>query len=143
MQFFDRARRYLANVTFAPNVAAAVFLLPLIGLPLLAAGSGPAPAIGAALLGLALGAESDLVAFLATRYFGQRAFGEIYGYLFMTFVIGSSIGQFLGDVSFDRLGSYLPALIGYAIALIAAAFLVNRLGPYAYLRQRGVDSNPL
>jgi MFS family permease len=134
---------FLLDRFFAPYVAAAFFLLPPIGLPLLAAGSGPAPAIGAALLGLALGAEIDLTAFLATRYFGQRAFGEIYGYLFMTFVIGSSIGQFFGDVSFDRLGSYSPALIGYALALIAGAFLVNRLGPYVYLPQRRVGANSL
>jgi hypothetical protein len=39
----------------------------------------------------------------------------------------------LGDVSFDGIGSYTPALIGYAVALVGAAFLVNRLGPYVYL----------
>jgi predicted MFS family arabinose efflux permease len=133
----------LLDRIFAPYVAAAFFLAPLIGLPLLTIGSGAAPAFGAALLGLALGAEIDLVAFLTTRYLGQRAFGEIYGYLFMTFVIGSSIGQFLGDVSFDGLGSYTPALVGYAAALVAATFLVNCLGPYVYMPQQRIGSNPL
>jgi hypothetical protein len=57
----------------------------------------------------------------------------------MAFVLGSSAGQFLGDVSFDGLGSYTPALIGYAVGLIAAAFLINCLGPYAYLPQRRVE----
>jgi len=104
-------------------------------LPLLASGSGLSPAIGAALLGLALGAEIDLIAFLTTRYLGQRAFGEIYGYLFTAFLLGASVGGFSADVSFDRLGSYTPALIGYAGALVGAAFLVNRLGPYVYQPQ--------
>ena len=125
----------LLDRVFAPHVAAAFFLAPLAGLPLLASGSGLSPAIGAALLGLALGAEIDLIAFLTTRYLGQRAFGEIYGYLFMAFLLGSSVGGFSADVSFDRLGSYAPALIGYAGALVGAAFLVNRLGPYVYLPQ--------
>lgn len=123
---------FLLDRIFAPYVATAFFLAPIAGLPLLPTGSGATPAIGAALLGLALGAEIDLIAFLTTRYLGQRAFGEIYGYLFMAFVFGSSIGQFLGDLSFDGLGSYSPALVGYAVALIAGAFLVNRLGPYVY-----------
>jgi hypothetical protein len=123
---------------FAPYVATAFFLTPLASLPLLATGSGPAPAIGAVLLGLALGAEIDLIAFLTTRYLGQRAFGEIYGYLFMTFVLGSSIGQFIADVSFDRMGSYTPALIGFALALVSAALLVVRLGPYVYLPRRAI-----
>ena len=128
----------LLDRIFAPYVAAAFFLAPVVGLPLLTTGSGVAPAIGAALLGLALGAEIDLIAFLTTRYLGQRAFGEIYGFLFMTFVLGSSIGQFVGDLSFDGLGSYTPALIGYAVALIAGAFLVNYLGSYVYLPQQRV-----
>jgi predicted MFS family arabinose efflux permease len=125
----------LLDRVFAPQVAAAFFLAPLAGLPLLASGSGLSPAIGAALLGLALGAEIDLIAFLTTRYLGQRAFGEIYGYLFMAFILGASVGGFSADVSFDRLGSYTPALIGYAGALVGAAFLVCRLGPYVYLPQ--------
>jgi hypothetical protein len=72
---------------------------------------------------------------LTTRYLGQRAFGEIYGYLFMAFILGASVGGFGADVSFDRLGSYTPALIGYAGALVGAAFLGNRLGPYVYQPQ--------
>ena len=115
------------------------FIAPLAGLPLLASGSGLSPAIGAALLGLALGAEIDLIAFLTTRYLGQRAFGEIYGYLFMAFVLGSSLGQFMADVSFDRLGSYTPALTGFAASLVAAVVIVNRLGPYVYQARRPVS----
>jgi predicted MFS family arabinose efflux permease len=117
---------------FAPNVASAFFLVQFISFPLLAAGAGLEPAIGAALLGFALGAEIDLIAFLTTRYLGQQAFGEIYGYHFMAFVTGSSVGQFIADVSFDRLGSYTPAPFGFAVALLAAVVLVNRLGPYVY-----------
>jgi len=132
----------LLDRIFAPHVAAGFFIAPLAGLPLLASGSGLSPAIGAVLLGLALGAEIDLIAFLTTRYLGQRAFGEIYGYLFMAFVLGSSVGQFIADLSFDRLGSYTPALTGFAVALMAAVVLVNRLGPYVYLPRRRIGSDP-
>jgi hypothetical protein len=53
----------------------------------------------------------------------------------MAFILGASVGGFSADVSFDRLGSYTPVLIGYAGALVGAAFLVNRLGPYVYRPQ--------
>jgi hypothetical protein len=124
---------------FAPHVAVTFFLAPLAGLPLLVGGSGLSPAIGAALLGLALGTEIDLIAFLTSRYLGQRAFGEVYGYLFTAFVAGSSLGQFMADVSFDGLGSYAPAFVGFAASLMAAVVLVNRLGPYVYQAQRRVS----
>jgi predicted MFS family arabinose efflux permease len=133
----------LLDRVFAPCVAAAFFMAPLAGLPLLAVGSGLSPVIGAALLGLALGAEIDLIAFLTTRYLGQRAFGEIYGYLFTAFVLGSSVGQFIADLSYDRLGSYTPALIGFAFALVAAALLVNRLGQYVYLPRLRIAPEPI
>jgi MFS family permease len=130
----------LLDRIFAPHIAAAFFLAPLAGLPLLTSGSGLSPVIGAALLGLALGAEIDLIAFLTTRYLGQSAFGEIYGYLFMAFVLGSSVGQFIADLSFECLGSYTPALTGFAVALISATVLVNRLGPYVYLAHRRIGT---
>ncbi len=123
---------YLVDRIFAPYVASVFFLAPIAGLALLAGTSGPLPAIGVVLLGLGLGTEIDLIAFLVSRYFGQRAFGELYGYFFMVFGIGSSLGRYLGGLVFDLVGSYTPALIGAAVALLAAVALVNRLGVYVY-----------
>lgn len=123
---------FLVDRIFAPYVATVFFLAPFASFLLLANASGVLLAAGIAGLGLALGAEIDLIAFLTTRYLGQRAFGEIYGYFFMAFVFGSTIGQFLADLSFDQAGSYTPALIGSAAALMLAIGLINSLGPYIY-----------
>jgi predicted MFS family arabinose efflux permease len=123
---------YLVDRIFAPYVATAFFLAPFASFMLLATASGPLLVLGVAALGLALGAEIDLIPFLTTRYLGQCAFGEIYGYFFMAFTLGTSSGQFLADVSFDRAGSYTPALIGAGLALLLAIGLVNSLGPYTY-----------
>jgi MFS family permease len=90
------------------------------------------PAVGVILMGMGLGTEIDLIAFLVTRYFGQRSFGQIYGYFFMIFGLGSSFGRFLAGLIFDLAGSYNPALIGAALALVIAVILVNRLGSYLY-----------
>jgi len=84
------------------------------------------------LFGLGLGTEIDLIAFMVSRYFGQRSFGELYGYFFMVFGLGSSFGRFLGGYIFDLTGSYNAAFIGAGVALVIGILLVNRLGAYAY-----------
>jgi MFS family permease len=123
---------YLVDRFFASHVATVLFLAPVAGFALLASATGTLPAFGVILLGLGLGTEIDLIAFLVSRYLGQRAFGQIYGYCFMVFGLGSSFGRFLGGYIYDLAGSYNPALIGAAIALVLAVILVNRLGPYVY-----------
>jgi hypothetical protein len=45
------------------------------GFALLANAHGALPMIGVMLLGLGLGTEIDLIAFLVSRYFGQLSFG--------------------------------------------------------------------
>jgi hypothetical protein len=130
----------LVDRIFAPFVATVFFLAPIAGFMLLSGGgSGASPGIGVILLGLGLGTEIDLIAFLVSRYMGQRAFGEIYGYCFMIFGLGSSFGRFLGGFVYDLAGSYNPALIGAAGALAVAVMLVNLLGPYTYPVRRDIE----
>jgi hypothetical protein len=95
-------------------------------------GTGFLPAVGVVLVGLGLGAEVDMLAFLNSRYFGQRAFGQLYGYFFMCFSLGGACGRALDGYLFDLAGSYAPALIGSAAALVVAVALLSRLGAYAY-----------
>jgi MFS family permease len=124
---------YLLDRFFAPYVAMAFFLFPFFGTVLLLMASRPAAAAaGAVLVGAGLGAEVDLIAFLLSRYLGMQSFGEIYGYLFAIFMLGSGLGPFVMGISFDRRGSYNLILKCFGFALIAASILILRLGPYAY-----------
>jgi MFS family permease len=116
-----------------PYTAAAFFAVPIVGIALLLfGGGGSAPFIGAILCGLGVGAEVDLMGYFVSRYFGLRAFGEIYGYMFALVAIASGVGPSLMGLSFDRAHSYGPALIGFEIALAVSVLLVVRLGPYVY-----------
>ena len=123
---------FLVDRIFAPYVASVFFLGPIAGFVMLSTASGTLPDYGVVLMGLGLGTEVDLIAFLISRYFGQRAFGEIYGYLFMVFSLGTAIGPVVTGVVFQMSGSYEPALIAAGGALIIAVFCINRLGAYAY-----------
>ena len=123
---------YLVDRIFAPYVAGVFWFAPVGGFALLVSGTGFLPAIGVFLVGFGLGAEVDLLAFLNSRYFGQRSFGQLYGYFFMCFSLGGATGRFLDGYLFDRAGSYAPALIGSAAALVVAVGLLSRIGGYVY-----------
>ncbi len=129
---------YLVDRIFAPYVAGVFFLAPIAGFVFLASATGALPVVGVILMGLGLGTEIDLIAFLVTRYLGQRAFGQIYGCFFMIFGLGSACGRFTGGLVYDLAGSYNPALVGAAITLVLAVVLVNRIGPYVYPAQREI-----
>ena len=76
------------------------------------------------LIGVGTGSESDLLALLVSRYYGPRAFGQIYGSIFAAFMVGSAAGPYLVGALFDRFGSYGVALAWTAAALVLAAALL-------------------
>jgi predicted MFS family arabinose efflux permease len=121
---------YLVDRIFAPLVAAFFFLLPCLGIYLL--DSTVAPVAGIISLGLASGTEIDMIGFLTSRYFGMKRFGQLYGYLFAFFVIGSAIGPAMMGLSFERLHSYQPALWTFGALMTVASAAILGLGPYRY-----------
>lgn len=124
---------YFLDRFFAPYVAAALFVLPLASIALLTgAAAGMTPVVAAMALGFGLGAEVDVIGFLTGRYFGLRAYGEIYGYLFAIFTLGTGLGPVLMAVAFDVTRSYDVTLAGFAAALLTASVLVSRLGSYRF-----------
>jgi len=123
---------YLLDRVFAPYVAVFFFLVPLGGISLLLLPPTPMTASAAVvMIGLGLGAEVDLIAYLISRYLGIRSFGEIYGYLFMIFMLGNAVGPFLMGIAFGLFG-YTVCLVGFMVALVLATVLVLRLGAYTY-----------
>jgi MFS family permease len=122
---------YLLDRFFASAVAVSFFCGAALGFLLLwSEASGSFAFVAAFLVGLGLGAEGDLIAYLVSRYFGLRAFGEIYGYAFAAFTLGGVVGPLLMGIGFDSTGSYTMVLGVFVIATLAAAGLMSRLGPY-------------
>jgi len=121
---------YLVDKIFAPFVAASFFMLPCLGIYLL--GSTISPVAGIISLGLASGTEIDMIGYLTSRYFGMKRFGQLYGYLFASFVVGSAIGPFMMGLAFERLHSYEPALWTFGAFMLIASAAILSLGPYRY-----------
>ena len=124
---------YLLDRFFGPHVAILLFAGVASGISLLWTGAGGGLTLLAAfLVGLGMGAEADIIAYLTSRYFGLRSFGEIYGYLFAAFTLAGALGPVLMGVGFDHLGSYRAPLLFFLVATLAATALLTRLGPYVY-----------
>ena len=92
----------------------------------------PLIAVASICLGLGLGAEVDIIGFLVGRYFGLRRYGEIYGYIFAVFTVGTGLGPLLMGSTFDAIGNYKPALAFFCALLIVSSVLIAMLGPYRY-----------
>jgi len=122
--FLDRYVGSRVAICFSSGAAAGVLLLLF--------GQGAVAFVGAPLVGLGMGAEGDLIAYLTSRYFGLKAFGELYGYAFGTFVLAGACGALLMGIGFDRTGSYTVPLLGFLTAIVVAIVLFTRLGPYRY-----------
>ena len=103
------------------------------GIGLLAIGGSQSLAFVAALLiGLELGAEVDITAFLTGRYFGLHSFGAIYGFIFSGFGLAAGLGPYLMDATFDTTGSYASALALFCLITFAGAAIMMFLGPYRF-----------
>jgi MFS family permease len=118
---------------WGPYVAIGFFVTPMIGLALLMShAAGAAPFLGAICLGIGIGAEIDLMAFFASRYFGLRNYAKIYGTMFGMFGLGVGFGPALSGFSFDRFHSYTPIFVVYEIMLLVTCVIFLRLKPYPY-----------
>ena len=119
---------YLIDRIFAPRVAMVVFLLSAAGMAVLSTGNAAGFAIPAALLlGLSMGAEIDLLAYLAGRYFGLKSFAVIYGLLFSAFLAGTALGPWAFGAAYDADGSYAAMLLVGAGCCAAAALITGFL----------------
>lgn len=122
---------YLIDRFFAPRIAMVFFFLSALGIGVFAMGAVDTWAfVGAILIGLSLGAEVDLLAYLAGRYFGLRSFGMVYGLLFSAILLGTALGPWVFGKAFEVTGSYVSILtICVGINLLAVA-LTGFLGKY-------------
>jgi cyanate permease len=73
-----------------------------------------------------------MIGFLTSRYFGMKRFGQLYGYLFASFVVGSAVGPYMMGLAFERLHSYEPALWTFCVFMLLASGAILSLGPYRY-----------
>jgi predicted MFS family arabinose efflux permease len=123
---------FIMDRIFAPYVAVVCFLLSAVGVCMLAAGAiGPLAFFAVVLIGISMGAEIDMLAFLTGRYFGVENFGQVYGILFTSFLIGTSVGPVAYGMAYESLGSYIWVLYVSIGLMLASAIITVRLPRYS------------
>jgi predicted MFS family arabinose efflux permease len=124
---------YLLDHYFAVRIAMVFFLGVSLSFVLLWSGvTGWLVFLAAFMLGMGLGAESDIIPFLVSRYFGLKSFTEIYGYTNASFTLGGVVGPWLMGIGFDQFGSYRFVLVGFGVATLVSVALITQLSPYRY-----------
>ena len=122
---------FLMDRYFAPYVAASILIFPIIGVVLLALDASSTTALVAAVcIGLAAGAELDVIAVLITRYFGNIAYAENYGWQYAAWTFGSGTAVIATNRAFDVLGTHTPVLWIYVVLFAISGLMIARLGRY-------------
>lgn len=121
---------YLVDRFHAPYVAAVFLFMPVFGCLLLIAGPESAAMIvlAVAFIGLAAGSEVDLVPYLTARYFGLRAYGKIYSWMFVAFYVGVGIGPLFLGWMYDIDGNYDRALSVLIPFLVVGVLAIGGIG---------------
>ena len=124
---------------FAPYVAVMFFIGPILGYFIFVQGAtGYEAVIAIFLIGLATGAEFDILSFFTSKYCGMKNFGVLFGWVFAAFQLGHSLGAYLTGYAIDNeIVSLL--LSGYMVGLIVVCALLLMLGPYTRFADERTD----
>jgi len=123
---------YIIDHIFAPRVLTTVSIGGAIACVLYAV-QPDFGYVSALLIGCLLGAEFDVLAFLIKRYYGNLAYGRIYGVIFGVFYLGSGIGIWgLPKIRELSGNNYDNGLYAAAAILLASAVLMIFMPRYRY-----------
>ena len=120
--FYDRFNAIYVSVPLFGLAALGILLL-------LVTGAGLAP-LTALFIGIAFGAEIDLMAYLSSRYLGPRAFGRLYGVIYSSFTIGAALGPVAAGYLFAAQGTYSTALVIAIVTLVLGTAVLLFLPKY-------------
>jgi predicted MFS family arabinose efflux permease len=125
----------------ARHVGALVFLLPVFTcLLLLTSGADPAGQIASAVcLGFTLGAEIDVIAYLAARHFGLKHYGALFGSMTTALALGTALGPLAAGAAFDIFGSYAAFLVLTAVLMAIGSLSLAALGEPAVQSRSASD----
>jgi sugar phosphate permease len=125
---------YLMDRIHAPFVGVMAVACSTIAALIYATIEAPAVIYIAAILsGCAIGGESDLLPYLASRYFGTRTVSKTFGWFLFAFFLGATIGPVAFAQTSAAFDSVITPLLMLAALQIVPALLFLSLGRYPAL----------
>lgn len=120
-----------SRIAIAASVLMSILPIMILAFP----GNLPASIFGIFVYGMMGGALMPSISYLASRHFGQRAFGTLYATIMAVMSIGIGVGPVIANVVFDAVGSYIPVLWGALPLFAIGAMLFATLGSYPDFEQ--------
>jgi len=105
------------------QVSIGVMVLAAVGILLLWGFGLEYAVLATILIGLAAGAEIDLLAYLTVSFFGHGHYGAIYGWQYSVFALGYGFSPYLIGVLYGFSGAYQAPLLASALLLGCAALI--------------------
>ena len=123
---------FLVDRFWAPGVAACFFCLPIVALLLLlnAEVTVSIAFLVAVFIGLAAGAELDLLAFLTSKFFGPAYYPTVFGAIFAFFAVGAGAGPPIYGAAAQAAGGYAAILMVSIGLLVLCIAMFLALGKY-------------
>jgi cyanate permease len=133
--FVQLGTGFLLDRSRSPRVSVPVLALSLVGVATLYVANGATLAVvGSVLMGASIGAEISLAKFLHVRYFGNRAFGEVFGVQFLFIGLSAGVGPIAMGFLHDATGGYQTGILLAAGMLLISVLIIARLPPYAVVQ---------
>lgn len=129
------AGRFLCGLAldrFPSHLVATIALgLPSFGLIAIASGFGSPLMLGVAVMvmGLSLGAESDLAAYLVMKHFDLRIYGTVLSLVVTALALSASLGSMLLSATLAMTGTFIAYMMLSAAACVVGALSFLMLGP--------------
>ncbi|KAA1192638.1 MFS transporter [Pseudohalioglobus sediminis] len=117
---------------WGPLIAFCALVLPSIGclIFLLAPPDMVLMVMATVLVGVAAGAEFDILAYLVSRYFGLRSYAKVFGTVSGTVALGSGMSPLIFGPLIDATGNYDSLLLICIVIAALGASMFLTLGPY-------------
>ena len=93
-------------------------------------------------MGFGSGAESNVLGYLTSRYFGLQAFGRVYGMVFAGFMLGTAVAPYFFGAIFDHTGNYQAALAVSAVLILVLCLVLALLPRFPPLTSTVLEQTP-
>lgn len=120
----------LLDYVRGPWVGVGLFLTASVGFALLIVDTAATAPFAMFMISVAMGSETDLIAYYVSRYFGKRTFAEIFGWMFGVMAVGTALGPILVGKLYDWTGGYQASFVAGVLLTLTAASLLLALGSF-------------
>ncbi|MDM7487960.1 MFS transporter [Rhodococcus sp. CSLK01-03] len=133
---------YLLDRFYAPAIGAVIFALCAVGVFFMITSSEVGLLfLGSALIGLGLGSEGDLAAYMVSRYFPKHSYGRVLGFIYFLYAQGAAFGIFLLGQIYGATGSYRAGAVPIIVLVGIGIACLLMMGSYRFtLDHKEVDA---